>query len=383
VKEDAEVIIVGAGPAGSTCARLLAERGRSVVLLDKARFPRDKACGGWVNLKVFQDFPELEKLRRRLKGRHRLVDEAFHGLVFHSPDMSRAAEYASREVSGYLVQRKEFDEQLLKLAAACGPQVRVVTGRAVTGVDIGEKGVAVVTANGKRFAGQILVGADGANSTVAHLAGLTEGWPPERQVICLVKEVPLNGRTVTRLYGKHRRIHVSIGYGSLAGYAWAFPKRAGVNLGIGCRADVAKDLPLVFARWIADLERARLLPEKCRIDKPVMAMVPAGGAIEYEGHVGKRTALIGDAGGFVSAATGEGIYPALLSARVAAGCIDDALASNHPQDVLMEYKFAWRRAFASYIQMPNANLSFLLPLVYDNAELCQRFARCYLFGESF
>ncbi len=377
---DAEIIIVGAGPAGSTCARLLAQRRRSVLLLDRARFPRDKPCGGWVNLKVFQDFPELEKLRAANAARRTFVDERFHGIVFHSPDLAREAAFTSRSATGYLVRRKEFDHFLLAQAAAAG--ARFLPRHDVTALDAGEQEV-TLTAHNRRFTCQVVVAADGAESTVARLAGLTRGWPAERRINCAYQEIKLDPRTVTRLYGSQRRLHVSLGYGGLSGYAWAFPKHASVNLGLGCRADRPGDPKTLFAQWAADLERIGLLPAKCRLPAPVLSMVPAGGAIDYEGHVGKRVVLVGDAGGFVSAATGEGIYPAMLSARVAAECIDDALRAPRPQDALTEFKFAWRRRFAAYIQRPDANLAFLVPLIYDNPELCNRFARMYLFGETF
>ena len=380
---NADVIIVGAGPAGSTCARLLADRKHRVLLLDRSRFPRDKPCGGWVNLKVFEEFPELEKLRNSLGPRDRLVEEPFRGLVFHNSDFSREAVFSSRGVVGYTVLRKQFDKHLLRLAAERDDYVQVVERQEVVAVEMGEQGVVAVTRSGRRFEGRILVGADGAHSTIARLTGLSEGWPADRQIVCLVKEIEVDGRTLDRTCGKQRKIHICIGYRGLAGYAWAFPKRNTINVGIGCRADAAPELDAVYARWVADLQRGGLLPEKAGAGKPVAGMVPAGGAIEYEGHVGKRVLLIGDAGGFVSAASGEGIYPAMLSARVAATCLDQALRAAQPQDVLMDFKFAWRQAFAEYIQMPNANLALLLPLIYDNQELCNRLAQCYLFGKNF
>ena len=382
-EKTADVIIVGAGPAGSTCARLLAQRGHSAVLVDGAKFPRKKSCGGWLSTKAFSEFPELEKLRKKSTTRNRLVERAIHGLVFHSPDMTREAVFSPRRTVGYTVLRQTFDAQLVNLAKATSRLVGMAERCPVTAVDVGEQSVSVRTSSGRLFRGRILVGADGVNSTVARATGLSEGWAPNLLLACLAKEVAVDPRTLNGLYGKQRKIHLAMQYGRLAGYAWAFPKHNTVNIGVGCRADSAGDIKAVYAAWADDLCGARLLPANADVRRPVAAFEPAGGAIDYEGHVGKRTLLIGDAGGFVAAATGEGIYPAMLSARVAADCIDAALQSDRPQDALMEFKFAWRRAFVEYIQMPNANLAFLLPLIYDNQELCRRLARCYLFGENF
>ncbi|NLX57989.1 MAG: NAD(P)/FAD-dependent oxidoreductase [Phycisphaerae bacterium] len=380
---EADVIVVGAGPAGATCARLLAQAGCSVVLVDRASFPRKKPCGGWVNAAAFDEFPELETLRKKSSPKKQLVDVPFHGLVFHKADMSAEAVYAPRQKLGYLVSRETFDAALVALAASRKRLVKVLQRFRVTGVDVREGSVCVRAADGRTAAGRLLVGADGAESTVAAVTGLRDSWAGDRQVVCLFKEIKVSPRTLDRLYGKQRKIHLAMQYGGLPGYAWAFPKHGTVSVGIGCRGDAGADLKSVYAAWVEHLIGAGLLPDAADVSRPTAAMAPAGGAIEDEGHVGKRTLLIGDAGGFVSAATGEGIYPAMRSARVAATCLTAALKADHPQDALMQFKFDWRQDFAEYIQMPNANLAFLLPLVYENAELCRRLARCYLFGENF
>lgn len=380
---DADVIIVGAGPAGSTCARLLGRDRHRVLLLDQGTFPRDKPCGGWVNAMAFKEFSALEAARTRGGSRNRLVEDAFHGLVFLSADLSREAVYRSRRAVGYTVLRKTFDAKLVEMARKAGRGVKVIQRQKIMAVELGEKGVVVTNSRGKSYSGSVLVGADGATSAVARLSGLRDRWPRERRVVCLADELPVDARTLTRLYGKQRRIHLCLAYRGMAGYAWAIPKRHTVAVGVGCRDDTSDRASDFYGQWIEDLKARELLPAQASSKRPNSGMIPAGGAIDYEGHVGKRTLLIGDAGGFASAASGEGIYPGMLSATVAATCIAKALKSPHPQDALNEFKVAWRRRFAEYVQMPNANLSLLLPLIYDNAELCNRLAECYLFGKNF
>jgi flavin-dependent dehydrogenase len=99
--------------------------------------------------------------------------------------------------------------------------------------------------------------------------------------------------------------------------------------------------------------------------------------------------LVGDAGGFASAATGEGLYPSVRSAAIAVESILKALAADragiaavHCQDELQAFKYLWRQQLAAYLQMPNVNLTFLLPLIYTNQEIADRFGRAFLFGEN-
>ncbi|MGB2781474.1 MAG: hypothetical protein WBD63_08365, partial [Phycisphaerae bacterium] len=145
----------------------------------------------------------------------------------------------------------------------------------------------------------------------------------------------------------------------------------------------------LYDAWVKGLRDTGRLPKGAHTAKPVAAIIPAGAAIEFENHVGKRTVLIGDAGGFAAAASGEGIYPAVWSASIAARCILEALAADRGerkgttcQDALLEFRSAWRREMAPYLQMPNVNLQFLLPLIFTNRRIADRFARAFLFGEN-
>lgn len=173
------------------------------------------------------------------------------------------------------------------------------------------------------------------------------------------------------------------------GYAWAFPGKDYVNVGVGVRAARAKGLADLYQAWVAGLREKGHLPDGRSLESPVAAAVPAGSAIEFENHVGKRTLLVGDAGGFASAASGEGIFPAIRSAAIASKCVLKALEADQGktkgltcQDELMTFRNLWRREMASYLQMPNVNVTFLLPLIYSNQEITDRFARAFLFGEN-
>ena len=377
---DYDVVIVGAGPAGSSAARFLAEKGARVALIDAARFPRKKTCAGWVNGKAVRQYAFVDAARRQVKA------APFRRLVFHSPDLSQEAEYSGRANAGYVVERDRFDAALLKAARKAG--AKTILGKRVVDVDSLERQAVAVLAGGRRVAGRILVGADGVHSTVARATGLRQQWTEEHLILTLSKTVRLTARQKTVCF-RAGSVHVSLGFGMAAGYAWAFPGARHVNVGIGVRGSEAGRLKDLYGVWVEGLKAKGLLPAGANLGKPEGGAVPAGAAVEFENHVGKRVVLIGDAGGFASAASGEGIYPAIASAEIAAGCILSALAADRSgtkgttcQDELLVFRTRWRQQMASHLQMPNVNVTFLLPLIYTNQEIADRFGRAFLFGDN-
>ena len=99
-------------------------------------------------------------------------------------------------------------------------------------------------------------------------------------------------------------------------------------------------------------------------------------------HVAKRTLVIGDAGGFVSAASGEGIYPAMWSGQIAARVAAGALDADSTQDALFEFNKQWRTAMAEYLQPPNTDTQYLLPLIFSNQPMADRMGAAFFLGEA-
>ncbi|MCH7839235.1 MAG: hypothetical protein IID38_03225 [Planctomycetes bacterium] len=96
----------------------------------------------------------------------------------------------------------------------------------------------------------------------------------------------------------------------------------------------------------------------------------------------KHTLLIGDAGGFVSAISNEGIYPAIWSAGIAAEVIHEALDANPSQDVLMTFDSRWRVEMADHLRSPHTDIRFLLPLIFTNQPMADRMGAAFFFGEN-
>src|SRR5437899_10797470 len=111
-----DVLIVGAGPSGSTAATAIADQGHSVALINKAIFPRHKTCASWINALAFSRFPYLKP------ELDNLVDCPFHGIRVYDHSMSRYGTFNERKPSGYLTLRSKFDHGLAKTAVAAGAE---------------------------------------------------------------------------------------------------------------------------------------------------------------------------------------------------------------------------------------------------------------------
>lgn len=133
-----------------------------------------------------------------------------------------------------------------------------------------------------------------------------------------------------------------------------------------------------------ELVERKLIPAGKGIDPAGVLLRPAPVrfALDVESHVDKRCLLIGDAGGFVSQVSGEGLYPALWSAKLGCECLLRAMDSRHPQDELRGFSTAWRSTMADYLRPPNTDMHFLLPLVFNNEQMAQRMAAAFWRGEN-
>jgi geranylgeranyl reductase family protein len=292
-----DAIVVGAGPAGSTCAYRLASAGASVLLLDRARFPRDKPCGGGVTgraarLLPFSVAPVVEDTVTSVRMRLR------YGGWF---------ERGGAEPLVLMTQRLRLDAFLVEQAVAAGAELR--EGAKVTAAEAAPDGAAV-TVDSEVLAAETLIGADGVNGVCAKSLGLGGN-----QAV----GVALEGNVPYARLGDGYRGRAVLELGIVpGGYGWVFPKGDHANIGIGgweregprLRASLG-ELCAAHGVDAKELEGVRGYRLPLRSPRSLLAR--------------GRAAVIGDAAGLVDPVSGDGMFEAFLSAKLAAETVTDLL----------------------------------------------------------
>jgi geranylgeranyl reductase family protein len=302
-----DVLVVGGGPAGATAARSLALAGAKTLLLDRARFPRNKPCGGAISMRTLQRFPYLSSALDRIPTLRlsRLYLEAPSGdgitLTSHAP-------------AALMVRRVEFDALLLDLAREAGAEV-------IEGVEVSQAFetaglVHLAARDGREFEAPLVVAADGVNSVVARRLGINTGWPAAHVALDMMEETP---RDMLRS-SDPGTLWVAYGYGGSEGYAYVFPKAAHVNVGIGYVLEWLKTHAPEHPygrqrRFVADLTGRGVLSGGSSRAHFTPFLIPVGGPLDRTST--RRVLLAGDAGGFVNGITAEGIYYAMVSGELA------------------------------------------------------------------
>ncbi|HIG99113.1 MAG TPA: geranylgeranyl reductase family protein, partial [Thermoplasmata archaeon] len=330
-----DVIVVGAGPAGSTAAKNLAEKGNSVLILDKETFPRDKPCGGGLPTRVQKRFPYIEPF----------LDSVSYGTTMFSSSLRYRCDLVREKPFLEMVLRKDFDHQLLSLAQEAGASFQ--GGKSVIDVIVQKDKVSVMLEDGQTLETQMVIGCDGMHSVVAEKTNLAK----KLAVLCvsLVQEQPMTPKQLTTFFTKKRLIYLFIKAHGIAGYAWVFPKKNTINIGIGeFQSAISKEkqrIPLkeTYEKFITTLKEKKLLPMDFPVENLKGATLPI---FPLENTYRDRVVLCGDAAGFINPITGEGIYYAMVSGQLAAKVISDGLKSHDlSYRFLARYQKLWNDDF--------------------------------------
>ncbi len=359
-----DVAVIGAGVAGCCSAVALQLRGRSVILLERGPAgPPEAGEPDWISRPAMQRLEHLEVKDLEAGG------AAFRRAVFHSPDFSRSAASISSRPPGWRVDYAGLVAGLRRRAIQAG--ATLMNDCRVQRVEAGEDHVRVLPAEGPVLRARAAILAYGAEP----LPGVTTG--PGRRFAVRARLAVESGAgepddAMHWVPGLPEEVMYWFEHADARGRAcWVTLHTAGPTAGAETRM---RDL-LAAAAGRGLLPKAAAGSAALRI-RPL----PVSGALEAETHVGKLTLTVGDAGGFISDLTGEGIHPAAWSGELAAEAMDRALAGRHVQDGLREFSELWRGAMAGYLRPPGADPHFLLPLVFSNRQIADRLASACWYG---
>ena len=301
-----DVAVVGAGPAGSVCAYRLATGGASVLLLDRAGFPRDKPCGGGLTGRALRELPiDVSEVVEAW------VDE-FEFRLQYGPTYRRR----SREPLVAMTQRARLDAHLAEAAANAGAEFR--DGTRVDAIEQQESGELTLRLGAETVVASTVIAADGANGKAKCQLGL-DG---QRTLgVALEANVPLTAVEPGR-YTDRAVLELATLPG---GYGWVFPKGDHVNLGVGGWESAGPELRshldrLCIEHGIDTVELRHLRGHRLPLRRR--------GAPLARG----RAALVGDAAGLVDPVSGDGMFECFVSARICSDHVVELLA-GHARDL--------------------------------------------------
>ncbi len=309
---EVDVVVVGAGPAGTAAAIGARRAGLTVAVIDKARFPREKICGDGLTTTCLRLLDELGLDPRTVASWHQVDDVAIS-----SPSRRQIVFPLPREMGQFAViaERRDLDAALVDLARSTGAEIH--EGHGIATIEQGTERVSVTTDGGLELSGRHVVAADGMWSPTRKLLGLETGrylgeWHAFRQYFRNVHAQPAN------------RLHVWFEPDLLPGYVWSFPLPEGrANLGFGILRDGSIPTRDMTRIWGDIVERPHIRsvigpdaePEEPHRGWPIPARVG-----DLPLTLG-RTLFVGDAAAATDPMTGEGIAQALFTGLAAARSI--------------------------------------------------------------
>lgn len=304
---DYDVIIAGAGPAGSTCGRICAKSGLRTLLLERETFPRPKPCGGALSGRA------LSRLGLSLPPG--LIERECYGARIHLG--AHTTEIRKGRLIAVMVSREKFDHYLAQQAVEAGASLH--EGEPVRGFSVQGDRVEVVTERG-RYEARCLVGADGANSVVGRTVRPMFGR--DEIAAALTGMFPVDDREIDgRLDGL---LDLYFGVAPL-GYGWVFPHKGYCSVGVLGQASEFDAPPKVFSEFATARGMA--------VARPQGHTIPWGGFPRTV--VGRRVLLAGDAAGFADPFHGEGMAGAILSGKLAGQAVVDGIRGK--KDALTWY----------------------------------------------
>ena len=376
-----DVIISGAGPAGSKCAEVLAKSGFKVALIEKNTQWR-KPCGGAVSSRIFKYYPQIRKLNF-----HKIT-----GMIMYSSDYNKL-KYSWEGIKHHSinVDRLIFDNYVRNVAIDVGAELfdKNISYDFIIKYN-NRIGIKTKTSSGtKEYLGKIIIIADGMSSKLAIKSGLRDKWKIEE--LGLVKCAIMEGKN------NLDKDCMSTFFKPYKGYAWIFPlgeERFNIGCGTFGEDNLNLNLNQLYLEFINDPNIKKLLPKSNykEIWKGAYP-VPTQG-VNDESLYGENILLIGDAAGFVSPISGEGIHAGIVSGNIAAETAISALENDNISNLtLKSYKthqyikkiirnFKMKRSMVDFFfENKGYNFSNMLKLANKDSDIKEKVINMFLLNQ--
>jgi len=328
-----DAIVVGAGPAGSTSARIMARAGLEVLVIEKDQLRRDKPCAGAITIRTF------DKLNIDYSD---FVEREISGIRIYSPNNSVIGHDYGKTV-GITVYRENFDSHLLQLAINAGAQV--LTGTSARDIIRANNSREIIIENDsgdlRRVSGKMIIASDGVFSTISKKAGLYR-YPRNLMGVCTQYEMQMKQEDIDEQFGDTLELY----YGdSVApgGYGWIFPKSRGVTVGVGFPVPKRKGrISDYLDFFVKNHPIAHHKLQNARIYRKTGGIVPMKGVVSET--FSDNLIIVGDAAGHVSPISAEGIYYSMICAMNAANVTIEAVSENDfSKNKLKKYEKEWKK----------------------------------------
>ncbi|MGX8702560.1 NAD(P)/FAD-dependent oxidoreductase [Caproiciproducens sp.] len=375
-----DVVVVGGGPGGSTCAAFLARAGVDVLILDKETFPREKPCGdcqSGVTCVILNELGWLDGLRE--------ISYENHGIILTSPDYTKLTVTAPFSGMRYDTPRRIYDDFMVKHAVKEGAELLeecwvydvIKEDGYVRGVKAKYQGQKI------EIRAKMVIGADGAHSIVAQKIGMFPDLDNNVAVVgrCYYENVDME---------PYNEIHFDGDV--IPGYVWIFPEKDKLaNVGLGFTRDTyprdGKSLQETLEFWINKSPFGEKLRGKKRIGEFRGWRIPDG--VQRMDNYVPGCMLVGDAASMVMPSTGEGIGPAMVTGKLTAQITVEALKQNdfsgeflrqYPQmrDEMYDAKYKSIKAFENSFANGD-NVNAFVHKLNDDAKAFDGFRKQWFF----